>query len=102
MKGNFDDDERISRNDTEKKTFGSNSGITIQLLSPFTCLLIGVTQEAEETTLHKDKKNAKETIEVTAGTKMFLIARNISSTETLLCCSHSSSSNMVAVNFPPD
>ena len=27
MKGNFDDDERISSKDAEKKTFGSNSGI---------------------------------------------------------------------------
>ena len=71
MKGNFDDDERISRKDTEKKTFGSNSGITIQLLSPFTCLLIGVTQEAEETTLHKDKKTQKKQLKSLQGRKYF-------------------------------
>ena len=49
-------------------------------------------------TLHKEKKR-KETIEATARTKNI---RNISSTETLQYCSHSSSSNMVAVNFRPD
>ena len=59
MKGNFDDDESISRKDAEKKTFRSNSGITIQLLSRFACLLIGVTQEAEGTTLYKEKKRKR-------------------------------------------
>ena len=38
-------------------------------LSSFACLLIGVNQEVEGTTLHKEKKNAKETIEATAQTK---------------------------------
>ena len=62
MKGNFNDDERISSKDAEKKTFGSNSGIFLIKypdLSPFACLLIGVTQEAEGTILHKEKKRKR-------------------------------------------
>ena len=60
MKGNFDVDDRILSKDAEKKTFGSNSGIFLinypAFLSSFACLLIGVNQEVEGTTLHKEKK----------------------------------------------
>ena len=53
MKGNIDDDDKISSKDAAKKTFGSNY---LALLSSFACLLIGVNQEGEGTTLHKEKK----------------------------------------------
>ena len=71
MKGNIDDDESISSKDTEKKHLDQilvHFSWTIQLLTPFACLLIGVTQEAEGTTLHKEKKH-KKAIEATARTK---------------------------------
>ena len=87
----------------KKKTFGSNSGIVLinysAFLSPFTCLLIGVNQEAEGTALHKEKKTQKQQLKLLQEQKIFPIAGNISSTETLEYCSHSSSSNMVAVNL---
>ena len=54
-----------------KKT--SNSGIFLinypAFLSSFACLSIGVNQEVEGTTLHKEKKNVKKTMEATARTK---------------------------------
>ena len=42
MKGNFNDDERISSKDAEKKTFGSNSGIFLIKYPDFVtiCLFI--------------------------------------------------------------
>ena len=60
MKGNFDDNDRISSKDAEKK----------QHLDQILVLLIGVNQKSQETTLHKEKKTQKnKTIEATAQTK---------------------------------
>ena len=63
MKGNFDDNDRISSKDAEKK----------QHLDQILVLLIGVNQKSRETTLHEEKKkqNKKKTktIEATAQTK---------------------------------
>ena len=70
-------------------------------LSSVACLLIGVNQEVEGTTLHKETKTQKKQLKLLHKRKIFPIARNISSTETLQYCSHSSR-NMVTVNFRPD
>ena len=72
MKGNFDDDDRISSKDAQKinldQIYWCIFNKLSSFLSSFACLLIGVNQEVAGTTLHKEK-NAKETIEATAQTK---------------------------------
>ena len=71
-------------------------------LSSFTCLIIRVSQEAERTTLHKQKLTQKKPLKLLHEQKTFPIARHISSTKTLQHCLHYASSNMVAVNVFPD
>ena len=64
MKSNFDDDDRISSKDAEKKKRLDQILIYIfnklsSFLSSFACLLIGVNQEVEGTTLPKEKKRKR-------------------------------------------
>ena len=85
----------------KKTTFESNSCIFLINYPAFVTIWLfinRVTQEAEGTKLHKEKKRKRNNWSYEP--KIFLIARNISSTETLQYCLHSFSSNKVAVNFP--
>ena len=85
----------------KKTTFESNSCIFLINYPAFVTIWLfinRVTQEAEGTKLHQEKKRKRNNWSYEP--KIFLIARNISSTETLQYCLHSFSSNKVAVNFP--
>ena len=62
MKGNFDDDNRISNRDAEKNIwikFWYIFNRKSSFLSSFASLLIGVNEEVEGTTLQKEKKRKK-------------------------------------------
>ena len=103
MKGKFDDDDWISSQDAKKTLWVKFRYILLSIFLPsFTCLIIRVSQEAERTTLHKEKWTQKKPLKLLHEQKIFLIARNISSTKTLQHCLHYASSNMAAVNFFPD
>ena len=107
MKGNFDDDDRISNKDAWKKTtFGSNSGIFLINYPAFVniCLFInrGESRTGRNEKKEKGEKTQKKQLKLLHERKIFLIGKNISSTETLQYCSRSSSANMVAVNIRPD
>ena len=75
MKGDFDDDDRISGKDAEKKTHLDQILVyflqTIQILSPFACLLIGVNQEARGTALDKEKKRKRNNLSYCTNEKYF-------------------------------
>ena len=62
MKGNFDDDERISRKDAEKETFWSKSGIFLMNYPAFVTICLFINRgdsRSGKNTLHKEKKRKR-------------------------------------------
>ena len=90
----------------KKYIFGSNSGILLINYPAFVniCLFInrGESRTGRNEKKEKGEKTQKKQLKLLHERKIFLIGKNINSTETLQYCSRSSSTNMVAVNFQPD